>query len=62
MGGTKELSKLIVDWRTIIAIEREKFLLTFHSCISVTDNVKINEQYIRIVTGPLYVHTEFEPI
>ena len=37
-------------------------LATLLSCISVTDNVKINEQSISIVTGPLYLHTEFEPI
>ena len=36
--------------------------LTLHSCISVTDRVKINELNTSIATGPLYVHTEFEAI
>ena len=61
MGGTKKLSKFIVDWENGIrvaccAIEREMC----HSCISVTDEVKINELNTSIATGPLYAHTEFE--
>ena len=39
-----------------------KCALTLHSCISVTDRVKINELNTSIATGPLYVHTEFEAI
>ena len=41
-----------------------KCALTLHSCISVTDGVKINElnTSIAIATGPLYVQTEFEAI
>ena len=35
---------------------------TLHSCISVTDRVKINELNTSIATGSLYVHTEFEAI
>ena len=31
-----------------------------HSCISVADEVKINELNTSIATGPLYAHTEFE--
>ena len=37
-----------------------KCALTLHSCISVTDKLKINELNTSIATGPLYVHTEFE--
>ena len=33
-----------------------------HICISVTDEVKINEQNKTIPTGPIYVYTEFEVI
>ena len=39
-----------------------KCALTLHSCISVTDRVKINEQNKWIDIGPLYVQTEFEAI
>ena len=39
-----------------------KCALTLHSCISVTDEVKINELNTSIATGPLYAHTEFEAI
>ena len=38
----------------------EKCALTLHSCISVTDKVKINELNTSIATGPLY--TEFKAI
>ena len=65
MGGTKKLSKFIVDWENGTrveckngAIEREML----HSCISVTDRVKINEQNKSIDIGPLYLRTEFEAI
>ena len=36
--------------------------LTLHSCISVTDRVKINEQNKSIDIGPLYLQTEYEAI
>ena len=68
MGGTKKLSKFIVDWEngTRVACKNVqssgKCALTLHSCISVTDRVKINELNTSIATGPLYVHTEFEAI
>ena len=39
-----------------------KCALTLHSCISVTDRVKINEQNKSIDIGPLYLQTEFEAI
>ena len=56
MGGTKKLL-----W--IGRMERglhTKCALTLHSCISVTDNIKISELKKSIATGPLYIHTEFE--
>ena len=31
-------------------------------CISVTDDIKINEQNKSIAIGPLYLQTEFEAI
>ena len=33
-----------------------KCAITLHSCISVMDKVKINEQNKSIVAGPLYVY------
>ena len=66
MGGTKKLSKFIVDWENGVHAKMVqssgKCALTLHSCISVTDRVKINELNTSIATGPLYVHTEFEVI
>ena len=68
MGGTKKLSKFIVDWENgtriacIMVQSSGKCALTLHSCISVTDRVKINELNTSIATGPLHVRTEFEAI
>ena len=76
MGGTKKLSKFIVDWengtRELSLMEHGlhakmvqssgKCALTLHSCISVTDRVEINELNTSIATGPLYVQTKFEAI
>ena len=63
MGGTKKLSKFIVDWERVAWVQSSgKCALTLHSCISVTDRVKINEPNTSIATGPLYGHTEFEAI
>ena len=39
-----------------------KCALTLHSCISVTDNIKISEPKKSIATEPLYVKTGFETI
>ena len=60
MGGTKKLSKLIVDWENgtrhaKMVQSSGKCASTLHNCISVTDGVKINELNTSIVTGPLYV-------
>ena len=50
-------------WRKHLLIEMGKCAIALHSCISVKDRVKINEQKISIATGPpLYVHTVFEVI
>ena len=60
-----KLSKLIVDWDGLHAKmvqSSRKCVLPLHSCISVTDRVKINELNKSIATGPLYVHTEFKAI
>ena len=68
MGGTKKLSKFIVDWENgthglhAKMVSSGKCGLTLHSCISVTDRVKINEQNKSIDIGPLYLQTEFEAI
>ena len=39
-----------------------KCALILHSCISVTDRIKINERNKSIAIGPLYIHTKFEVI
>ena len=36
--------------------------LTLHCCISITEEVKINDLQKSIVTGFLYVHIDFEVI
>ena len=55
MGGTKKLSKFIVDWENGTVQSSGKCALTLHSCISVTDKVKIKEQNKSIDIGPLYL-------
>ena len=45
---------------TIMALIEQESALTLHSCISVTDNIKISELKKSIATGPLYIHTESE--
>ena len=42
---------------TIVALIELESALTLHSCISITDNLKINEP---IAKGPLYLHAKFE--
>ena len=54
MGGTKRLSKFIVDWENGTRVvynnacrsSSRKCALTLHSCISVTDNIKISTEKI----------------
>ena len=52
--------------KSLAQIEREKLSgRTLFNCISVTDGIKINEQYKSIVIGPrlaLYLRTKFEVI
>ena len=63
MGGTKKLlwiGRMEHGLHAITVQSRGKCALTLHSCISVTDRVKIDELNTSIATGPLYVHTEFE--
>ena len=42
--------------------ERGKRGLTLHCCISITEEVKINDLQKSIMTGLLYVHIDFEVI
>ena len=63
-GRNKEV---IVEWENgtrnnCVHESSWKCALTLHSCISVTDEVKINEQNKSIATGPLYLYTEFDAI
>ena len=46
--------------RGLHTIMSKKCALTLHSCISVTDNIKISELKKSIATGPLYIHTELD--
>ena len=50
------------DIQIIGANRADKCALTLHSCIFITDEVKINKQDKSIEKGPLYAHTEFEVI
>ena len=45
---------------SLARIEREKVHVIY--CTTVTDGIKINEQYKSIGIGPLYQQTEFEAI
>ena len=44
----------------IMVQSSDKFALTLHSCISVTDRVKINELNTSIATGPILNLKRFE--
>ena len=53
------------DWlrNTLIwRVTPEKYAITLHTCISITDKAKINEQNKSIAVGPFYMGTYFEPI
>ena len=65
MGGTKKLSKFIVDWENGTrvacnngAIEREMCINFSQLCL----RDRFNELNTSIATGPLYGRTEFEAI
>ena len=65
MGGTKKLlwiGRMEHELHAKMVQSSGKCALTLHSCISVTDGVKVNELDTSIATGPLYVHTEFKAI
>ena len=68
MGGewAEQRNLLWINWengtRVACCESSWKCALTLHRYISVTDKVKINEKNNSIVTGPLYVHTEFKMI
>ena len=57
---------LSLNWKRFAKLfgtkQLEKCALTLQSDMFVTEKVKINKQNKSIVTGPLYVHTEFEAI
>ena len=53
-------------WKRFMHVQRRdssgKRVPTLRRCISVTDEIKINEQNKSIGIGPLYLQTEFEAI
>ena len=55
MYGEASIETIGMNWAVKCAV-------TLHSCISVTDEVKIKEQNKSIAKGPLYVYNEFEAI
>ena len=54
------------EWKRASHVQRRdssgKRVPTLRRCISVTDDIKINEQSKSIGIGPLYLQTEFEAI
>ena len=57
---TRTSSKPVVirEWR----VTPGKYAISLHTCISIKDKVKINEQSKSIAVGPFYIGTYFEPI
>ena len=53
-------------WKRVTHVQRRdssgKLVATLRRCISVTDDIKINEQNKSIGIRPLYLQTEFEVI
>ena len=53
-------------WKRVTHVQRRdssgKLVPTLRRCISVTDDIKINEQNKSIGIRPLYLQTEFEAI
>ena len=63
MGGTKKLSKFIVDWENGTRVACKNGAIEREMCINFAQlylRVKINEQNKSIDIGPLYLQTEFE--
>ena len=53
-----EASRNTLKWR----VTPGKYAISLHTCISITDKAKINEQNKSIAVGPFYIGTYFEPI
>ena len=47
---------------TLMARAPGKYEITLHTCISITEKAKFNEQNKSIAVGPFYIGTDFEPI
>ena len=47
---------------TLWRVTPGKYAISLHTCISITDKAKINEQNKSIAVGPFYIGTYFEPI
>ena len=46
----------------ILRVTPGKYAISLHTCISITDKAKINEQNKSIAVRPIYIGTYFEPI
>ena len=53
---------LEVSRNTLMARNAREICTSLHTCISITDKAKINEQNKSIAVGPFYIITYFEPI
>ena len=58
----KRITRILEASRnTLMARTPGKYAITWHTCISITDKAKINEQNKSIAVGT-YIGTYFEPI
>ena len=48
--------------RNMFMARNAREIISLHTCISITDKAKINEQNKSIAVGPFYIGTYFEPI
>ena len=48
--------------RNMFRARNAREIISLHTCISITDKAKINEQNKSIAVGPFYVGTYCEPI
>ena len=55
---TSSKSVVMSSWR----VTPGKYAISLHTCISITDQVNINEQNKSIAVGLFYIGTYFEPI
>ena len=44
----------------VMRVTPGKYAISLHTCISITDNAKINEKNTSIAVGPFYIGTYFE--